>query len=119
MDNRTFADRFKVNCCPSTMAGFTNEEGPWNEDEQTIAAGLAWGEEKARLLRWVRWQMRWRLRDKQRQAIELHYFEDLTYVEIGLRMGCSTSAAYRSVRRGLAKLRESARQEGVGWSVDS
>ena len=118
MEKRNYADRFKVNCGPSAMAGFTNEESPWNEDEQSIAAGLAWGEEKERLLSWVRWQMRWRLREKQRRAIELYYFEDLTYAEIGLRMGCSSSAAYRSVRRGLEKLRESARREGVGWSLD-
>lgn len=119
MENRTFGDRYKVNCCPSVMAEFTYEEGPWSEDEQTIAIGLAWGEEKKRLLQWVRRRMRLMLTSKQRRAIALHYFKDLTFVEIGVIMGCSPSAACRSVHRGIARLRDAAIQEGVGWSVDS
>lgn len=118
MENRTLADRYKINCSPSIMEGFTNEEGPWNEDGRTIAAGLACGKEKARLLLWVRWQMRLLLTRKQRRAIALHYFKDLTFVEIGAIMGCSPSAACRSAQRGVARLRKAAIKEGVGWSVD-
>lgn len=116
MENRTYADRYKVNCCPSIMAEFTNEEGPWNEDKATVAAGLAWGKEKERLLKWVRQQMQRRLTVKQRRAIELHYFKDLTYAEMGPKMGCSPSAAYRSVQRGLERLRSAAKKDGVGYS---
>ena len=116
MENRTYADRFKVNCCPSVMAEFTNEEGAWSEDKREVAAGLAWGREKERLLKWVRQQMRRRLTAKQRRAIELYYFKDLTYAEIGRRMGCSPSAACRSVHRGLERLRCAAKREGIGYN---
>ncbi len=116
MENRTLSDRYKVNCCPAIMAEFTNEEGPWHEAKDTIAARLAWGKEKERLLRWVRWQMRWRLTTKQRRAIELYYFKDLTYVEIGRKIGCSPSAACRAAQRGLERLRGAAKREGVGYS---
>ena len=109
MEKRSYVDRFKVNCCPSIMADFTNEEGPWSEDEAAIAAGLAWGEEKARLLDWVRQQMRRRLTEKQRRCIELHYFKGLTYAEVGRRTGCSASTAWRSAQRGIAHLRVAAR----------
>lgn len=116
MEKRNYADRFKVNCCPSIMAGFTNEEGAWSEDEREIRAGLAWGGEKERLLNWVRQQMRRQLTQKQRRAIELYYFKDLTYVQIARKMGCSPSAACRSVHRGLERLRCAAKREGVGYS---
>lgn len=118
MENRNFADRYKVNCSPSHMTKFTNEEGPWSEDEKSIAAGLALGQEKERLLNWVRQRMRlltWR----QQQAITLYYFKDLTFAEIGMLAGCSPSTACRSAKRGVARLREVAMKEGVGWSVDS
>ena len=116
MEKRTFADRFKVNCCPFIMAAYMNEDSPWHEDEAAIAAGLAWGKEKDRLLAWVRLQMRRRLTEKQRRCIDLHYFKDLTYVEIGKKIGCSPSAACRSVQRGLKRLRHAAKEEGVGYS---
>lgn len=115
MEKRTFADRYKVNCCPSIMAEFTNEDGPWSEDESVIAAGLAWGREKKRLLHWVRLRMR-RLTEKQRRCIELHYFKGLTYIEVGKLVGCSPSAACRSAQRGIEGLRQAARREGVGYS---
>ena len=116
MDNRTYSDRYKVNYSPSVMAGFTNEEGPWSENEQDIVAGLAWGREKDRLLKWVRLQMRRHLTRKQRRALQLYYFKNLTFGEIALEVGCSPSAACRSVQRGVERLRDVAREEGVGYS---
>lgn len=109
MEKRMYADRYRVNCCPFIMAEFTNEESPWSEDEATVTAALAWGKEKALLLKWVRRQMRQRLTLKQRRAIDLHYFKDLTYAEVGEKMGCSASAACRSVLRGIKRLRHAAK----------
>lgn len=114
MEKRTFADRYKVNCCPSIMAEFTNEQSPWSEDEAMIAAGLAWGREKDRLLKWVRLRME-RLTEKQRRCIELRYFEGLTYIEVAKLVECSPSAACRSAQRGVEKLRRAARRDRVGY----
>ena len=115
MENRTFADRYKVNCTPSYLTSFTNEEGPWSENARRIAAGLAWGREKDRLLGWVRNQMRRQLTVKQRRAIELHFFKALTFVEIGIEMNCSPSAACRTVQRGIKTLQLAAIQDGVTY----
>jgi len=109
MEKRTYADRFKVNCNPAIIESYAEGDGAWSETEAEVAAGLAWGDEKARLLKWVRKQMRRRLTDKQRRAIHLYYFEDLTYAEIGVKMGCAPSSACRSVHRGILRLREAAR----------
>ncbi len=91
------------------MENFGNGANPWWEDEADVSAGLAWGEEKERLLKWVRKQMRRRLTEKQRRCIELYYFKDMTYVEIGKTVGCAPSSACRSVHRGITRLREAAR----------
>lgn len=111
MEKRTFADRFKVSCCPELMQSYANEDSAWHEDEAAVRVGLAWGEEKARLLKWVRKQMRRRLTAKQRRCIELYYFKDLTYVEVGKKAGCSASSACRSVQRGLKRLRAAAKAD--------
>ena len=109
MERRTYADRFKVNCAPEIIENYGNGAAPWQESAEDIDEGLAWGEEKARLLKWVRRQMRRRLTAKQRTAIHLYYFEDLTYAEMGKRMKCAPSSACRSVHRGIRRLREAAR----------
>tara|TARA_R110001592_G_scaffold133960_2_gene349500 strand:- start:635 stop:1036 length:402 start_codon:yes stop_codon:yes gene_type:complete len=109
MEKRNYADRFKMSCTPGIMESFGNGDNPWSEDEETVNEGLAWGEEKERLLKWVRKQMRRRLTEKQRTSIALYYFKDMTYVEIGKKMGCAPSSACRSVHRGIQRLREAAR----------
>lgn len=109
MEKRAYADRFQVNYCPFSLAERTNEDGAWHESEGEIARGLAWGEEKKRLLKWVRYQMRRRLTDKQRRCIELHYFRGLSFTEIQAQTGISGPSACRIVQRGIARLRVAAR----------
>jgi len=111
MEKRIWKDRFKVSCDPRHMEGFANEDSFWNESEASVMAGLAWGREKARLLKWVRKQMQWRLTPRQRQGIELYYFKNLTYYEVGQEMGCTTSSASRSIERGIHRLRVAARND--------
>ncbi|MBX3176071.1 MAG: hypothetical protein KF886_01800 [Candidatus Hydrogenedentes bacterium] len=111
---RRFGDRYQVTCCPELMAAYRNEDSPWSESEAEVAAAIAWGMEKARLLRWVRAQMRRRLTARQRRCIELYYFEGLTHEEVGRRLGCSTSSSCRSVQRGIARLRIAARVDPPG-----
>lgn len=109
MEKRTFGDRFKVSYTPQSLDEFTNQDSPWHESAAKVEAGLAWGEEKARLLKWVRKQMRRRLTPKQRRCIELYYFQNLTYRQVGKRTGCCPSSACRAVQRGIHRLRAAAR----------
>jgi RNA polymerase sigma factor (sigma-70 family) len=109
MEKKTYADRFKVHCSREYLESFGNEDGPWSEDEEDIAQGLAWGKEKALLLKWVRKQIRRRLSAPQRRCIELYYFKDMTYAEIGKKIGCAPSTACRNVQRGIKRLQTAAR----------
>lgn len=114
MEKRTYADRFRVECDPHILESYANEDSPWQEDEAAIRAGLAWGEEKARLLKWVRRQMRQRLTPKQRACIELYYFKNMTLAEVGEKTGSSASAACRTMKRGINRLRVAVRVDPPG-----
>lgn len=92
----------------------------WFEAPEEIEDGLEWGRRKAELLRWVRRTMGRKLTQREWRCIELHFFKDLTYGEVGLLLGTSTSSVHRAVHRALSKLREAAkrrrgkRSNGVG-----
>ena len=51
------------------------------------------------------WKLVDGLPDKQRVAVRARFVEDLAYVDIGRRLGCSKDAARRSVHEGIKKLR--------------
>jgi RNA polymerase sigma factor (sigma-70 family) len=85
----------------------------WAETEEDIAMALAWGEEKARLFAWLRPMLRRRLTLPERRAIELHYFHDLSYRQIGRRLKCNHSTVCRAVHRGVRKIRRAAELEGI------
>ena len=80
------------------------------ETAEEVEKELAVGREKARLLRWVRRHMGRRLTRRERHCLELHYFEGLTYRQIGERTGTAPSSAYRAVKRSLRKLRMAANE---------
>jgi DNA-directed RNA polymerase specialized sigma24 family protein len=105
MEKRYFGDRFRVTFDPEILDGYTNDYSPWHESKAEIEAGLAWGKEKARLLKWVRSQMRRHLTITQQQCIELHYFKDLSYTEVSKRTGISRTSVCRAVQRGVHRLR--------------
>lgn len=86
---------------------------PWAETDRDIAEGLAWGEEKDRLLDWIRQIMNQRLSQVERQSIELYYFQGLTYRQAGRRLGLNPSSVLRAVRRGLWKLQRAAADEDI------
>jgi len=105
----TNGDRFKVNLSPRVLDHYPASASAWFETEEAIEAGLTWGEEKARLLKWVRKQMRQRLTPRQQRCIELYYFEGLSFAEVGTEAGITMSSAYRIVQRGIRRLRVAAR----------
>jgi RNA polymerase sigma factor (sigma-70 family) len=90
---------------PGSLKWVRNEESLWHETPEDVAEQLDRGEQKARLLGWVRRHMRSKLTARERQCIELHYFKGLTYREAAKRAGVHPSVVHRGVKRGLAKLR--------------
>jgi len=113
MDKRKRAHRYAVSIDPNTYRHFEADRGAWHESEEEIEAGLAWGREKARLMKWLRNQMGRRLTVVERRAIELYYFRNLTYRDAAQLAGTNHTSVYRAVRRGLRKLQAAAEQDGV------
>ncbi|HOE66571.1 MAG TPA: hypothetical protein PLO62_08585, partial [Candidatus Hydrogenedentes bacterium] len=74
---RSRASRFSINMANDVLSKIDRTRGAWYETEEEIAAGVKWGREKARLLRWVRSQMTMRLTLRERRCVELYYFEGL------------------------------------------
>ncbi|MCA1900684.1 MAG: hypothetical protein LDL53_00460 [Candidatus Hydrogenedens sp.] len=76
----------------------------WYESPEEIEKKLAWGEEKTRLLQWVRKQVQRKLSPKEKRYIEMYYFQGLTLETISERSGANPSAIHRALRRGIRKL---------------
>lgn len=104
MTERSRASRFAVNINPDRFQFRNMKEAMWYESPEEIEAGLEWGEEKAKLLRWVQRQMGRRLTKRERRCIELYYFEGMTFREVADRTGTNASSAHRAIRRAVRKL---------------
>lgn len=64
----------------------------------------------------VVWQLLRELPIRQRAAIVLHYYEDLTEAEVADRLACSPAAARSLMHRGMKKLRHEVK-EGETWTL--
>ena len=93
---------------PEVMDAFATARAAWYEGEKEVQDGLAWGKEKARLLRWVRRQMTRRLTPCERRCVELCFFQGLTFREAAAHTRTNPSSVYRGVRRALRKLNAAA-----------
>ncbi len=82
---------------------------PWHEEPEAVRAGLCWGRKKERLLEWVRAQMLLRLTVTEQHAIELYYLRGLSYRDTAMLLDVNPSSVYRSVERGIRKLRAAAK----------
>ena len=105
------ADRFAVLMSPAFFKTRSVSCSPWYETEAEIEAGLEWGRQKPRLLRWVRRQMGRRLTSRERRCLELYFFRNMTYQQVAAATGTDPSSAYRAVARSLRKLRRAAARE--------
>lgn len=94
---------------PSVLRRLTTEHTPWFETVEDIRAGLEYGRKNARLLEWVRSQMRLRLSPVERRCIELYFFDGLNYREAAEALEVNVTSVYRGVQRALRKLRKAAR----------
>jgi len=87
---------------------------PWHETPGEVREGLRRGRDRAWLLAWVRREMAARLTVRQRECVELHYFEGLTLEAVARRTGTNRSSVFRAVRRGVERLRAAARED-ASW----
>ena len=95
---------------PGPLKNMDASDSPWYESEEEIRERLRWGTEKAKQLSWVRSQMTARLTEKERQCVRLYYFKQLSFRQIGAKLGINVSSVYRAVGRGVRKLREAAEE---------
>ena len=113
MENRRRADRFALTMSPELLRSMNIRRGMWHESPEEVEAGLEWGRRKAQLLRWVRRKMGRRLTPRERECVELHFFQGMTYIEIAAATGTSPGVAHRAVVRSLRKLRITAQRSKI------
>jgi RNA polymerase sigma factor (sigma-70 family) len=110
VESRRRADRFAVSVSLDFLKRVGANRSFWYETEEEIEAGLEWGRQKDRLLRWVRRQMARRLSKRERRCVEMYFFKGMTYLEVANATGTDASSAHRAVARSLRKLRSAARR---------
>jgi len=113
MENRRRADRFAMTMAPEFFRMMNIRRGMWHESPEEVEAGLEWGRRKAQLLRWVRRKMGRRLTPRERECVELHFLQGMTYIEIAAATGTSPGVAHRAVVRSLRKLRITAQRSKI------
>jgi RNA polymerase sigma factor (sigma-70 family) len=99
---------------PRVLDTLTAAYGAWQESSEEVETGLEWGRRKARLLRWVRLQMGHRLTPRERQCVELHFFEARKLAEVSAELGIKRTSVARALRRSIQKLRQAA-AEDTSW----
>ncbi|MDZ4857828.1 MAG: sigma-70 family RNA polymerase sigma factor [Candidatus Hydrogenedentes bacterium] len=113
MSERSRARRFELVVSPTIIGMHNVTEAAWYETPEEIEAGLRWGEEKAKMLAWVRRAMGRRLTVRERRCLELYYFEGLTFREVGDRTGTNASSVYRAIGRAVRKLRAASQSKSA------
>jgi RNA polymerase sigma factor (sigma-70 family) len=94
-----------------------NEEGIWYESPEKVQDLLAWGRQKRRLLKWVRNMASRRLTKIEKECLELHFFQMMSYPRIAKRMGVNTTSVYRRVLRSIKKLQALAERSRVADGI--
>lgn len=114
MRSRNRVERVSVYVAPEKLDRVLISRALWFETDEEIAAGLAWTERKAELLRWLRRQMARKLTQRERRCVELYYFKAMTLEEVGREMGLSAATACRTLRHSIHKLRDIA-EKNPSW----
>ena len=98
---------------PEKLAYMAERVSDWRETPEDIAAGLAWGREKKRLLAWVKATMKERLTEREQLCLYLHFFHGITYEAIAQQTHTNRSSVYRAAQRGIRRLRAAAQEQGI------
>jgi DNA-directed RNA polymerase specialized sigma24 family protein len=103
--------RFGAIVDPMLLDRYPATASPWHEDDAGRRDAARRARRKKVLLAWVRLQMLERLTPRERECMELYYFEGLTLEAAGARTGTNRSSVCRGVQRGLRKLQQAAAED--------
>jgi DNA-directed RNA polymerase specialized sigma24 family protein len=78
---------------------------PWYETPEEIEAGLAWGDRKEFLMRWLRRRMGRVLSRRQQVVVDLRLFRGMTFNQISKLTGVDRSVVCRAMKRSVVRLR--------------
>lgn len=99
---------------PHMLDVFPAEAGAWYERAEEVRRGLANGDNRARLIMWVRKKMPTHLSRREAQCVELYYLAAWNQPAIAAHCNCHVSTVCRNLRRAVRKLRKAA-QEDRSW----
>ncbi|WBQ06397.1 SigE family RNA polymerase sigma factor [Kribbella sp. CA-293567] len=110
-DPEAYVKRMVVNAHISWWRRFRRREAPAAEPTRTAAAAPdgATGRADAEAV----WALCASLPDKQRAAVVLRFYEDLSYAEIAVLLHCAEATARSHVHRALAVLKNTLSKEGA------
>ena len=101
------AHRFRIAFDPLGLDLFDESRAAWFETRNEIRQGIGDGRRKAVLLAWVRMQMALVLTPRERECLELYFFQGgHTYEDIGRITNTHSSSCCRAVHRAVDKLRQ-------------
>lgn len=117
MEKTTRMDRLIRYYSPQWIDRHANEEGLWYESAEEQVRTRIRFEERERRMAWVRAVMLMKLSPRERQVIEMHYLDSMTFREIAAVLGVYPSTAHRACQRGMAKLRDAAKKRSTKESM--
>ncbi len=109
-DPEAYVKRMVVNAHISWWRRFRRREAPVPEPDRSSAApdGTA-DRAQAEAI----WELCKTLPDRQRAAVVLRFYEELSYAEIGVLLHCAEATARSHVHRALAVLKKTLTKEGA------
>lgn len=100
------SQRLGKRAAPSVVDKLTAEDSPWFETEAEVIAGLEEGRDKAKLLEQIGVAMLEDLNASEIEALQLRYFQGLSYREIAKIMNRNVSTIHRKIERAILKLQD-------------
>ncbi|ADB35099.1 RNA polymerase, sigma-24 subunit, ECF subfamily [Kribbella flavida DSM 17836] len=110
-DPEAYVKRMVVNAHISWWRRFRRREAPTAEPTRTAAAAPDGAADRADAE--AVWELCKTLPDRQRAAVVLRFYEDLSYAEIGALLHCAEATARSHVHRALAVLKNTLAKEGA------
>lgn len=103
---RIRAERHSTHMAPEVWARLCNEDGLWYESPEEVAEGFAEGDVRRSRLRAIHEAMK-ALPQKHREVLDLYFFHDKTYRDIGaIYGGRNPGNIYRLVQSAIKLLRK-------------
>ncbi|GAA0603274.1 RNA polymerase sigma factor [Kribbella sandramycini] len=110
-DPEAYVKRMVVNAHISWWRRFRRREAPVEDPVRTASAAPDGAVDRAESE--AVWALCATLPDKQRAAVVLRFYEELSYAEIGVLLHCAEATARSHVHRALAALKTTLSKEGA------